>query len=210
MLYANDNFAPFGQDHYKKMVFARWNKSLLALALLATSSMPALAQELWADTFLLDVYIGSNRSSLARDLRNGGYELSGGDLIDFQDWYTPNFPDSTVLLLRQVSPDFGIIWGFSTGERGEKYKIAPALQLGFVYQFVPFENAVASISATYPFFGRMTEKTCRADYGALGGIQDVNCRLAASLIPPATSLEYLVKVRGEIDAKIGINFRFSF
>lgn len=192
------------------MSLSRWNKSWLALALLATSSKSVLAQEIWADTFLLDVYIGSHRSSLARDLSNGGYELSGGDLIDFQDWYTPNFPDSTVLLLRQVSPDFGIIWGFSTGERGKKYKISPALQLGFVYQFAPFENAVVSISATYPFFGKMTEKACIANYGSLGGIQNVNCRLAASLIPPVTSLDYLVKVRGEADAKVGINFRFSF
>lgn len=179
-------------------------------SLLAAGSGSAWSQEFWADTFLLDAYMGSHRSSVANDLSKGGYELSGGEFIDFRDWYTPRFPDTTILFLKQVSPDFGLIWGVSTGEEGEKYRIEPALQVGFVYQYAPFENAVFSIKATYPLFGKMTEKTCTADYGDLGGIQTVNCRLAADIIPPEETLDYLVNLRGETDARISVSFTFLF
>jgi hypothetical protein len=182
----------------------------MAWFFLTAGTGQACAQEFWADTFLLDVYAGSNRSSVARDLRRGGYELSGGEFIDFRDWYTPRVPDMTILFLKQLRPDFGIIWGVSTGEKGEKYRIEPALQLGFVYQYIPFENAVFSARVTYPFFGKMTENTCTADYGALGGIQTVNCRLAAEIIPPEETLDYLVNLRGETDARGSISFRFLF
>ena len=183
---------------------------ILSSSLLAAGSDQAFAQDFWEDTFLLDAYVGSYRSSIANDLRKGGYELSGGEFVDFREWYTPKVPDTTVLFLKQVSPDFGIIWGVSTGEKGEKYRIDPAFQLGFVYQYVPFENAVLSIKATYPVFGNMTEKKCTADYGDLGGIQTVNCRLAADIIPPEETLDYLVKLRGETDARISVSFSFLF
>ena len=186
------------------------SKLFFAFALVKLCTGEASAQEIWANTFLLDAYIGSHRSSVASELRKGGYELSGGGYIDFRNWYSPKFPDATILFLNQVSPDFGIIWGFSTGESGEKYRISPAFQLGFVFQYVPFEDAILSISTVYPIFGNMTEETCRADYGSLGGVQEVNCRLAASIIPPKESLDYLVRIRGEADAKISIRFTLSF
>lgn len=188
-----------------------WAFRLSLVSVLATAGTnQAAAEGFWADTFLLDVYMGSSRSSVASDLRRGGYELSGGGLIDFRDWYTPRVPDMTILFLKQLSRDFGIIWGLSTGESGEKYRIDPALHLGFVYQYVPFKNAVFSVKVTYPFFGRMTEKTCTADYGALGGIQTVNCRLAADIIPPEETLDYLVNLSGETDARINISFTMLF
>jgi hypothetical protein len=136
--------------------------------LLASGNNKAFGQDFWADTFLLDVYMGSNRTKIADALSKGGYELSSGEFVEFRDWYTPKSPDITLLLLKQVTPNFGIIWGVSKGEKGEKYRIYPALQLGFIYQYVPFEDAIFSIKATYPFFGNMVEKTCTADYGDLG------------------------------------------
>lgn len=168
------------------------------------------AQEFWEDTHLLDVHAASRRSAAARDLSRGGYELSGGAYVDFRDWYSPRVPDVTILFLTEVTPDFGIIWGFGTGERGEKYRIDPALYLGFVAQYRPFENAVLSVSATYPLFGRMRERTCVADYGAIGGVQEVNCRLAADPMPPEETLGYLVDLDGETDARISIGFTLFF
>lgn len=190
-------------------------RSSLHILTLASSSLMAVtkyapAQEFWENTFLLDAYIGSHRSNVADALSTGGYELSGGAFIDFNDWYTPEFPDTTILFLKQVTPDFGIIWGLSTGEKGEKYKIDPALQVGFVYQYIPFENTILSITAVYPLFGQMTEETCVADYGSLGGIQTVNCRLAADTVPPARTLDYLIRIRAENDAKISVNLSFAF
>jgi hypothetical protein len=183
---------------------------MLSSSLLVAETDRAFAQEFWADTFLLDVYVGSHRSSVANSLSKGGYELSGGEFVDFHDWYTPVFPDTTILVLKQVSPDFGITWGVSTGEKGEKYQIHPALQIGFVYQYVPFENSTFSIKATYPFFGKMTEKTCVGYYENFGGDQVVNCRLAADIMPPEETLDYLIKLRGETDARISASFSFVF
>jgi hypothetical protein len=170
----------------------------------------AHASEFWHNTFLLDVYQGSHRSDVARSLAKGGYELMDGSFVDFQDWYRPGFPDVTMLFLKQVSSDFAFIWGVSSGERGEKYRIDPAFQIGFFYQYVPFENAVVSIRATYPFFGQLREKTCLADYGAIGGEQTVNCRLAANPMPPEETLGYLQNIRGEADARVSIGFTFVF
>ncbi|WP_430464008.1 hypothetical protein [Tabrizicola sp.] len=190
--------------------------TVLALLLVSFSCDQGLAQELWADTFLLDVYQGSYRSSVAKDLSNGGYELSGGETVDFRAWYSPTLPDLTVLLLKQVSPDLGLIWGISTGEKGEKYEIDQSLHLGFIYQHNPFKNAVLSIKASYPLFGTMTEKTCIADYASADteeanlGTYTVNCRLANTLISPEETLDYLVNLRGETDAKISVSFSFKF
>jgi hypothetical protein len=183
---------------------------LTSLFVVSMGNDELCAQTFWENNFLVDIYSGSYRSSVADDLSVGGYELSGGEFVRFSDWYTPRFPDTTILFLKQVSPDFGIIWGLSTGETGEKYKIDPALQLGFLYQYLPFETAVLSIRATYPLFGTMTEKTCSADYGQLGGIQTVNCRLAADVIPPEETLDYLVNLSGDTDAKISVSFSLAF
>jgi hypothetical protein len=182
----------------------------LGICLGIMAGSPARSGEFWYNTFLLDVYQGSHRSEVVRGFAKGGYELSDGSFVDFRDWYSPGFPDVTVLFLKQVSADFALIWGVSSGERGEKYRIDPALQLGFFYQYVPFDNAVISVKATYPVFGRMREKTCLADYGALGGVQTVNCRLAADPIPPEETLSFLANIRGEADASIRIGFTFVF
>ena len=40
--------------------------------------------------------------------------------------------------------------------------------------------------------GTLHEKSCSADYGQIGGVQEVNCRLAASTLPPAETLRYLL------------------
>lgn len=184
---------------------------LIASALVLWGNAPASAQGLWEDNYLMDVYTGSHRSSVARDLSKGGYELSGGEFVAFRDWYTPtSSTDTTILFLRQISPDFGLIWGGSTGERGKKYEIDPALHLGLLYRYSFSDSMALSFKAIYPFFGEMTEKTCTADYGDLGGVQTVNCRLAASTLPPAETLDYLVHLKGETDAKISITFTFAF
>ena len=202
--------AQLQQSETQRISKKKTSACTLVFLLLLVGGGKLNAQDFWSDTFLLDVYTGSYRSNLAGSLRSGGFELSGGDFVDLREWYTPKFPDTSVLFLKSVSDDFGFIWGVSTGERGEKYKIDPALQLGFVYQYAPFKNAVFSIKATYPFFGNMTEKTCVADYEDLGGIQTVNCRLAASILPPEETLDYLINLRGETDARLSVNFKFVF
>lgn len=182
---------------------------LLSLSLSAFGGAVS-AQDFWARTFLLDAYAGSQRSAVAAGLRQGGYELSGGGEVRFRDWYTPRLPDVTVLFLTQLSPEFGVIWGASSGERAAKYRIDPALHLGFVWRQAISDGAEVSVSAVYPLFGRMREFPCLADYGALGGIQTVNCRLAAEPIPPEETLDHMVALGGETDARIVVGFTWAF
>ena len=37
----------------------------------------------------------------------------------------------------------------------------------------------------------MKERACTADYGDIGGVEQVNCRLAASEMTPTETLKYL-------------------
>ena len=171
---------------------------------------PSFAQALWEETHLLDASVGSQRSLAARGLGRGGYELADGQPVWFRDWYRPAFPEVTVLMLTQVTADFGLIWGASTGESAAKYRIDPALHLGFVYRHEPFDGAEWFIKATYPLFGRLRERTCTADYGEIGGVQRVNCRLAADLMPPEETLDFLVDLPGAADARISIGFQLWF
>lgn len=94
--------------------------------------------------------------------------------------------------MTQLSHSFGFIWGISTGENAEKYKIDPELTLGFVYRNKISKNSTFTISGTTFIKGNLKERTCVANYGDIGGIQTVNCRLAASTLSPSETLNYLV------------------
>lgn len=48
-----------------------------------------------------------------------------------------------------------------------------------------------SVRATRILGGRLRERSCVANYGEIGGVQAVNCRLAASVLPPGQTLGYL-------------------
>jgi len=54
------------------------------------------------------------------------------------------------------------------------------------------DNSQLSLSVSVVLGGYLREKTCTADYGAIGGVQTVNCRLADSPLPPAETLIYLL------------------
>lgn len=173
-------------------------------------SRPAAASDLFSDTFLIGVFQGSNRSTLGRELGDGGFELSTGEFFSLRDFYTPSIPQISILFLRQVSPTFGIIWGVGTPERAPKYEIEPTAYLGFLYQYELFDNAFLSVRGIYPFGGRLRELSCIGDFGEIGGVQEVNCRLAAGILPPSQTLDFLAQASGEFDASISIDFTWNF
>lgn len=183
---------------------------LRGVAVLLLAALPIRAGAGIADhTHLVDIHAGSPRSDIVRDLRAGGYELAGGGVIRFRDWYTPRVPDLTVLFLTQATDRFGIIWGLSSGERGAKYRIDPALHLGLVWQTEVFPDATLSLRVQTVLGGRLRERSCTADYGAFG-VAEVNCRLAATLMPPAETLDYLLDVRAEREGTISVRFEYRF
>ena len=178
--------------------------ALLLYGLLAAS--PAIAQEM--TTSLVDVHQGSPLSDRARGLGNGGYELQDGSWVSFTQWYHASWVDMHVDLLTQITQDTGILWGFGTGEEGEKYRIEPSLKLGFLTQMHPGPNSTLSLSLTTTLGGKLTEKPCEANYGDLG-TYSVNCRLAASEMAPEETLKYLVNAKPE-SQHLWLNYRVTF
>lgn len=153
---------------------------------------PAPFPERNRTTFLIGIREGSQLSADMRSVRAGGYELADGTPIDFHRWYSTDWTDMGVTFLTQVTPGLGVLWGVSTGERGEKYRIDPALTLGVILQRRIGKRAFATLTAQTILGGDLREETCMADYGAIGGVQEVNCRLAASTLAPAETLDYLL------------------
>ncbi len=182
----------------------RMTALLLLSALLGAS--PAIAQDI--TTSLVDIHQGSPLSDRARSLGDGGYELQNGSWVSFNRWYHANWVDMHVDLLTQVTEDTGILWGFGTGEQGEKYRIEPSLKLGFITQMHPNLKSTLSLSLTSTFGGSLQEKPCQADYGDFG-TYSVNCRLAASQMAPEETLKYLVNAKPE-SLHLWLNYRVSF
>lgn len=178
-----------------KRLFQLIQKLFTGLILLLTAvflnSKSLLAQPFIENTHLVDVRVGAGLSEKVRKYSIGGYELSGGSSVRFKDWYSTDWSDLSFTLTTEINNNFGIYWGLSTGEIGLKYRIQPSLKIGFILLSELSQNSIVSLSATTILGGFLKEDTCTADYGAIGGIQTVNCRLAASVLPPAETLQFL-------------------
>lgn len=195
----------------------RESSPLALLRLLIMSSTATLfsagsvsAQGFLENTGLIDIHLGSKRSDAVRHLRNGGYELADGTAVRFDPWYRSNWRDLSISFLTQVTPSSGLIWGLSTGERGGKYHIAPSIEVGAMIQIELSHSSRLTFSASTKLGGLLQEQTCTADYGAIGGIQQVNCRLAASTLAPADTLDYLLYVSAREEAKVALVYELRF
>ena len=164
----------------------------------------------WDSTYLVDVQQGSHQSQVVSGLRNGGFELAAGEAIGFNDWYRSNWTDTSLIWMTQVTKNLGILFGASTGEKGKKYTIDPSLRLGLVAHMQPARNMFLSFRATTNLGGRLREKSCTADYGEIGGVQEVNCRLAASTLPPEETLQYLLNAKPYNRNHISVTLSWQF
>ncbi|EAQ05699.1 hypothetical protein SKA53_06332 [Yoonia vestfoldensis SKA53] len=168
------------------------------------------AQDVWSQTSVLDVRTGSVRSGIALDLSAGRYALEDGTMVELSDWYRPRFLDLNILFLTEIQPSFGAIWGFSTGETGQKYTIDPGLWVGFVYRADLDDNQALTVSATTLLGGALQEQSCVAFYTILNDFAQVNCRLAASPLPPEETLPFLVSERGAIETTFSLRYEIRF
>ncbi|MEI4470652.1 hypothetical protein [Frigidibacter sp. MR17.24] len=191
-------------------------RALVALALL--SGAPAAGQPWSGDagaalrerTALMDIFAGSRRSDAARSLGRGGYELAGGGRIAFADWYHADRAEVNLRLVTALGRGVAVIWGVSTGESGPKYRIDPGLWLGLGYSRETGPRTVLSISAVTLLGGRLVERDCKADYGAIGGLRRVNCRLAAGLLPPEETLRYRLQMSGRAETQLVLRLEHAF
>jgi hypothetical protein len=140
---------------------------------------------------LVDVHAGSALSDKVRRNRTGGYELSDGSFQSFAPWYDSPWRELTVSFMTEIDSGLGLYWGFSSGERGAKYTIAPGMKLGFLLQDPLGAQSTLTLSGLFTLGGRLREQACIADFGEIGGVQEVNCRLAATPLPPEETLQYL-------------------
>jgi len=175
--------------------------SLIAASIFFSSVTMSYAQEqetnwlslqnILDSTHLIDIKQGSELSGKVSELLSGGFETAQGNFVPFKQWYQTNWTDTKTVWMTEINPNFGVIWGFSTGEKAEKYEISRSMTIGFAYSTQLDKTSFLSIRGTTILGGNLKEKSCTADYGAIGGVQEVNCRLAASTLPPSETLHYL-------------------
>lgn len=161
-------------------------------------------------TYLIDIRQGSPLSALANRLSEGGFETATGSRVDFRHWYASRWTELSLTWMTQLSPNIGVIHGFSTGERGQKYTIAPALRLGVMMQAPTGRNAFIAFRATTTLGGELRESPCVANYGDIGGVQTVNCRLAATPLPPSQTLNHLLQTKPPDRNQMMLLFNWSF
>lgn len=183
---------------------------ILSLIVITGNAKHLRAETTYGNTHLVSVRSDFELSGIVRKVRLGGFELSDGTPVSFEDWYSSVWVDTHATWMTEVTKNFGILWGFGTGERGEKYHIQPSFKIGFISQLDLNRNSVLSLSVTAILGGRLKEDTCTADFGDIGGIQTVNCRLAATPLPPEETLEYLFDEppSGQVSVILRYQFRF--
>ena len=145
-----------------------------------------------------------------RGLKGQGFETSGGNRVDFDAWYSTNWTDLRIAWFTQFTRETGLIWGVGTGERGAQYRISPSLKLGLLYQTRLGRRTTFTLRATTTLGGRLRESACSADYGDIGGVQAVNCRLAASELQPAETLRYLFNDTARDQRQVSVLFSHAF
>lgn len=182
----------------------------LIAALFVSFSGPVQASDLVERTHLIGVDLGTSLSDIPRTTRSSGYELSDGTPVRFDRWYRERVPNLQIDFLTEITSDLGLLWGVGTGEYGEKYRIDPSLRVGLLYTRPVGRNGVLSLRLTTRLGGRLRERACTADYGDIGGVQRVNCRLAATPLEPSETLDFLwdEKPGDRLQASIGLVFRF--
>ncbi len=183
--------------------------TLFAGAMLVSAALPAHGQTLFERTHLLDLRLDMTHKATAEDLSRGGYELSDGTWVSFEDWYRLDRPQISANFLTELESGWGLTWGLTTGSRAEKIRAEPGLQLGLIRQ-KKWGPGYLTWSFSTVLWGDLREKSCTADYGAIGGIQEVNCRLAAEIIAPEETLDYLVDVKGYEASRIGVVYEIRF
>ena len=171
----------------------------LLVALLMGAIRPGVAfgQDDQRSIAIYDIHQGDPLSDLAWSFSQEGFFLqpvdgSTGPWQSMAPFYATHWREVTAKALLTLDANHGIVFGLTTGEEGEKYKIDPSIILGFIAQSHPRLNGTLTLQAGTSLFGHMTEYPCVGDFGAVGSDITVNCRLAADMVNTDDSLKFLV------------------
>jgi hypothetical protein len=184
--------------------------SAIALASCMAAVAPAATADLLERTYLADMRLGSVWSGEVRAAARGGYDLTGGAPVRFRPWYTPDRHSLDVGFLTELGRDTALLWGISTGERGEKYVIRPGLSLGILHRIPLGSMSSVTFRAETMIGGGLRETPCVADFGEIGGVQVTNCRLAATPLQPRETLRYLMRRDGWEATRVAVLFEMAF
>jgi hypothetical protein len=145
-------------------------------------------------THLIGIQQGSALSQTVSHVRSEVVELGDGKgtLFYLKNKYKTNWQDLQLTFLTEINPNFGLIFGFGTGERGPNYKIEPSLQLGFIHLTQIDKKSNLQTRFSYRFAGKLKEKPCITSRPALNLFNtEENCRLTTSLMPIEETLNFL-------------------
>lgn len=184
--------------------------TVVLAACLSLAPMPLRANEFWDVTYLVGLTQGSSLTALVDRMSQGGYELSDATPVSFGRWYRRRWTDLHLDMMTQLSPRVGLLWGLSSGESGPKYQIHPGVKIGMIWQIYQNGNSALTLSLSTVIGGNLVEFPCIADYGAIGGVQKVNCRLAATPIPPKDTLKYLVRAQSPYMGQALLTYTIRF
>jgi hypothetical protein len=149
-------------------------------------------------------------SNVVRAAAQDGLELSGGEMLGLNTWYTPAFPNISASFETQLARGVSVLWGGSIGESGPKYSLGPSGMIGLAVRRPVALRGMLSLEVMGTLGGALRERSCVGDYGALGGVQPVNCRLAASTLPPKETLSYLWNEPPAAYASVRLAYIFQF
>lgn len=160
--------------------------------------------------YLIDIRIGTGLSATAKSLGKTQFELMDGRIQTLREFYQLQMPSIGASIAYDLNDTSAVILGFDTGERGKKYTIDPAIRLGFYVSYNISTNTKIEAISHFIVGGNLREKACLGDYGDIGGIQSVNCRLAATPLPPEETLKFLSNVKGNVNNKTTVTLRHRF
>ena len=185
-------------------------KLLIYIVLWMIPSFSAHGFDFIEKTHVIEIRQGSELSEKVNFYTVGGFEAANGSFVSYTPWYVNHWTDTRVSFMTQITETLGIIWGVSSGEVGDKYRIYPSLKIGVAYFENLSKNSTLSFKATTILGGNLTEYPCIADYGDVGGVQMVNCRMAASQLPPSETLNYLFNDRPYNQTMVTLEYKLYF
>jgi hypothetical protein len=185
-------------------------KLLIYIVLWMIPSFSAHGFDFIEKTHVIEIRQGSELSEKVNFYTVGGFEAANGSFVSYTPWYVNHWTDTRVSFMTQITETLGIIWGVSSGEVGDKYRIYPSLKIGVAYFENLSKNSTLSFKVTTILGGNLTEYPCIADYGDVGGVQMVNCRMAASQLPPSETLNYLFNDRPYNQTMVTLEYKLYF
>jgi hypothetical protein len=164
----------------------------------------------WGRTKLVGLAFDTPQSLFVRSAAQYGFELSEGGAVDLNEWYSPKAPNISATFLTQVTDDLDVIWGTSLGEVGKKYRLGTEVVLGLAMRRELGRRATMQLDVYGQYGGALREVGCLGDYADLGGVQPVNCRLAASILPPEETLAYLWQQPAQLNYGVRLTVVWTF